>query len=78
MNDATKLALLDNFDQVLGLALLSHAKAKRKEAAKTTSASTASGYQITGEGEPRLMRSFKRYEQRKPKTLRTQIRSVTI
>ena len=26
MNDATKLALLDNFDQVLGLALLSHAE----------------------------------------------------
>lgn len=58
MNDATKLALLDNFDQVLGLALLSHAETKRKEAAKTTSASTASGYQITGEGDPRLMRSF--------------------
>ena len=46
MNDATKLALLDNFDQVLGLALLSHAKAKRKEAAKTTSASTASGLSL--------------------------------
>lgn len=68
MNDATKLALLDNFDQVLGLALLSHAEAKRKEAAKTTSASTASGYQITGEGDPEIdALVLKRYEAKKAK-----------
>lgn len=68
MNDATKLALLDNFDQVLGLALLSHAEAKRKEAAKTTSASTASGYQITGEGDPEIdALILKRYEAKKAK-----------
>ena len=66
MNDATKLALLDNFDQVLGLALLSHAEAKRKEAAKTTS--TASGYQITGEGDPEIdALVLKRYEAKKAK-----------
>ena len=65
MNDATKLALLDNFDQVLGLALLSHAEAK---AAKTTSASTASGYQITGEGDPEIdALVLKRYEAKKAK-----------
>ena len=68
MNDATKLALLDNFDQVLGLALLSHAEVKRKEAAKTTSASTASGYQITGEGDPEIdALVLKRYEAKKAK-----------
>ena len=68
MNDATKLALLDNFDQVLGLTLLSHAEAKRKEAAKTTSASTASGYQITGEGDPEIdALVLKRYEAKKAK-----------
>lgn len=68
MNDATKLALLDNFDQVLGLALLSHAETKRKEAAKTTSASTASGYQITGEGDPEIdALVLKRYEAKKAK-----------
>ena len=68
MHDAAKLALLDNFDQVLGLALLSHAEAKRKEAAKTTSASTASGYQITGEGDPEIdALVLKRYEAKKAK-----------
>jgi cysteinyl-tRNA synthetase (EC 6.1.1.16) len=34
MNDATKLALLDNFDQVLGLTLLSHAEDKEKRGRK--------------------------------------------
>ena len=68
MNDATKLALLDNFDQVLGLALLSHAEEKRKEAVKTTFASTASGYQITGEGDPEIdALVLKRYEAKKAK-----------
>ena len=68
MHDAAKLALLDSFDQVLGLALLSHAEAKRKEAAKTTSASTASGYQITGEGDPEIdALVLKRYEAKKAK-----------
>ena len=68
MNDATKLALLDNFDQVLGLSLLAHADAKRKEAAKTISASTASGYQITGEGDPEIdALVLKRYEAKKAK-----------
>ena len=68
MHDAAKLALLDSFDQVLGLSLLAHADAKRKEAAKTTSASTASGYQITGEGDPEIdALVLKRYEQKSQK-----------
>lgn len=68
MHDAAKLALLDSFDQVLGLSLLAHADAKRKEAAKTTSASTASGYQITGEGDPEIdALVLKRYEAKKAK-----------
>ena len=77
MHDVAKLALLDSFDQVLGLSLLAHADAKRKEAAKTTSASTASGYQITGEGDPEIdALVLKRYEQKKPKTLQKQIKSA--
>ena len=77
MHDAAKLALLDSFDQVLGLSLLAHADAKRKEAAKTTSASTASGYQ-----DYRRRRSeidalvLKRYEAKKAKTLQKQIKSA--
>ena len=68
MHDAAKLALFDSFDQVLGLSLLAHADAKRKEAAKTTSASTASGYQITGEGAPEIdALVLKRYEAKKAK-----------
>ena len=68
MHDVAKLALLDSFDQVLGLSLLAHADAKRKEAAKTTSASTASGYQITGEGDPEIdALVLKRYEAKKAK-----------
>ena len=49
-NDATKLSLLDEFDQVLSLSLLEKAEAKRQEAAKATTA-TAGGYTVTGEGD---------------------------
>ena len=49
-NDATKLSLLGEFDQVLSLSLLEKAEEKRQEAAKT-STSTAGGYTVTGEGD---------------------------
>ncbi|MDE7042839.1 MAG: cysteine--tRNA ligase, partial [Oscillospiraceae bacterium] len=52
-NDATRLALLADFDQVLGLSLLEKAAAKRKADAKAqASASTSGGIVITGEGDP--------------------------
>lgn len=51
-NDATKLALLGEFDQVLSLGLLDHAAAKRAEAAKTAATATSGGYTVTGEGDP--------------------------
>ena len=50
-NDATKLALLDDFDQVLSLNLLKKAEAKREEAAKAKT-SSAGGFTIQGEGDP--------------------------
>ena len=49
-NDATKLSLLGEFDQVLSLSLLEKAEEKRQEAAKATTA-TAGGYTVTGEGD---------------------------
>ena len=52
-SDATKLSLLGEFDQVLGLSLLEKAEAKRQESAKA--ATTASdGYAVTGEGDPAI------------------------
>ena len=52
-NDATRLALLADFDQVLGLSLLEKAAAKREADAKAqASASTSGGIVITGEGDP--------------------------
>ncbi len=54
-NDATRLALLADFDQVLGLSLLEKAAAKREADAKAQSSASASasgGITITGEGDP--------------------------
>jgi len=52
-NDATRLALLADFDQVLGLSLLEKAAAKREADAKAqASASASGGIVITGEGDP--------------------------
>ena len=53
-NDATKLALLGEFDQVLSLSLLERAAEKRKELAKTAATATAGGYTVTGEGDPEV------------------------
>ncbi len=52
-SSATKLALLEDFDQVLGLGLLEKAAAKREADAKIpASAQSAGGIVITGEGDP--------------------------
>ena len=53
MTDATKLALLDHFDSVLGLDLLAHAaKVRQEQAAAAAATSTTGGYTVTGEGDP--------------------------
>ena len=50
-SDATKLAILDSFDQVLSLSLLEKAGKVRQEQAKAKS-SVSAGYTVTGEGDP--------------------------
>ncbi|MDR3729663.1 MAG: cysteine--tRNA ligase [Oscillospiraceae bacterium] len=50
-NGATKLAILDSFDQVLSLSLLDKAAKVRQEQAKTKTAQSAGGYTVTGEGD---------------------------
>ncbi len=66
-NDATKLAILGSFDQVLSLSLLEKAAALReREAAQATSA--AGGYTITGEGDAAVdALVLQRYEAKKAK-----------
>lgn len=49
-NDATKLALIEDLDQVLGLNLIAKAAAKREELQKSESAKAASGFNIVSEG----------------------------
>jgi cysteinyl-tRNA synthetase len=53
-NDATKLAILDSFDQVLGLDLLNKASAVRADQAKTRTAQTQGDVVIQGEGDPAI------------------------
>ena len=53
-NDATKLALIGDFDSVLSLGLLEKAAAKRAEAAQAKTTQTESGYTVTGEGDPAI------------------------
>ncbi len=48
-NDATKLALIEDLDQVLGLDLIAKASAKREELQKTESAKAASEFSIVSE-----------------------------
>jgi len=67
-NDATKLALLGSFDQVLGLDLLAKAAVKRAELAKAQTAKVEGGYTITGEGDPEIDKLVRaRYEAKKAK-----------
>jgi cysteinyl-tRNA synthetase len=51
-NDATRLAILSSFDTVLSLSLLDKAAALRADQEKAQTAQTASGYTITGAGDP--------------------------
>jgi cysteinyl-tRNA synthetase len=53
-NDATKLAILDSFDQVLGLDLLNKASAVRDKQAKAQTAQTQGDVVIQGEGDPTI------------------------
>jgi len=66
-NDATKLAILDDFDYVLSLDLLAKAAEKRKELAKAA-AKPAGTYTIHGEGDPAIdALVMARYEAKKAK-----------
>ena len=67
-NDATKLALLGSYDEVLGLDLLAKAAAKRAELAKAQAAKVEGGYTIIGEGDPEIDKLvLARYEAKKAK-----------
>ena len=67
-NDATKLALIGDFDQVLSLSLLEKAEAKRVEDAKAKVSADHRGYTVTGEGDPEVdALVMQRYEAKKAK-----------
>lgn len=53
VSDGTKLALLNEFDGVLGLGLLDRAAKKREQDAKTVS-SAVGGFTVQGEGDPEI------------------------
>ncbi len=67
--DATKLALIGDFDRVLSLSLLEKAAAVREKTAQAKSTAAAGGeYAITGEGDPAIdALVLKRYEAKKAK-----------
>ena len=66
-NDATRLAIIGEFDKVLSLSLLEKAAAIREKSAQATQ--TGSGeYTITGEGDPAVYALvLQRYEAMKAK-----------
>ena len=68
-NDATKLALIGSYDEVLSLSLLEKAAAKRAELAAQQTARTECGeYTVTGEGDPAIdALVMARYEAKKAK-----------
>ena len=67
-NDATKLALIADFDQVLSLDFIAKADAKREELKKAQASKTEGGYTITGEGDPEIDKLvMERYEAKKAK-----------
>ena len=67
-NDATKLAILDSYDQVLSLSLLEKAAAMREANAKAQTAKAEGGYTVTGEGDPAIdALVMQRYEAKKSK-----------
>ena len=65
-NDATKLALIGDFDSVLSLGLLEKAAARRAEAAQAKTTTAEGGYTVTGEGDPAIdAQVLARYEAKK-------------
>ena len=67
-NDATKLAILDDYDTVLSLSLTEKAAARRAEQASASKAQTECGYVVTGEGDPAIDAFvMQRYEAKKAK-----------
>ncbi len=54
LNGATKLAVLDSFDQVLSLSLLEQGARVRAEQAKAKTSKAAGGYTVTGEGDEEI------------------------
>ena len=67
--DATKLAVLADYDYVLSLDLIAKAEAKRQENAKAAAAKKSEGgYTIVGEGDPAIdALVMQRYEAKKAK-----------
>ena len=53
ISDGTKLALLNEFDSVLGLGLLDRAAKKREQDARAVS-SAVGGFTVQGEGDPEI------------------------
>ena len=67
-NDATKLAILADYDKVLSLSLIEKAEARRAEQASASKAQTECGYVVTGEGDPAIDELvMQRYEAKKAK-----------
>ena len=67
-DDATKLAILDDYDKVLSLDLVKKAAQRRDEQAKAKTAETECGYAVTGEGDPAIdALVLARYEAKKAK-----------
>ena len=67
-SDATKLALIGDFDRVLSLSLLEKAAAKRAELSAQQTAKAGSGYTVTSEGDPAIdALVLARYEAKKAK-----------
>ena len=68
-NDATRLAILADYDTVMSLSLLDKAEAVRKEqAAQAKAAPAAGGYTVHGEGDPAIdALVMARYEAKKAK-----------
>ena len=78
-NGATKLAILDSFDQVLSLSLLEKASKAREEQAKAKSAQSAGGYTITGEGDEAIDALVRqRYEAKKAKNSKSKGEFLTV
>lgn len=71
-NDATKLALIRDFDNILSLSLLEKAEARRTENANIRTETSSGGYTITGEGDSTIdALVMRRYEAKKTRDFTT-------